>query len=165
MNEPGRPSGTRTDRTDVAVGLFLAGLGLLTLVVIIPLGVEMPPALRTPLTSPRLLPQIAAGAITLFGVVIAIQAMRGKGLPRTREDGSAPRGLLVVLAAIAGYFCLSEAIGAAAIACLVTLALLLLSGERRWPVLLFAGLILPFAAVTLLIRVGGVPLPTTFGRF
>lgn len=147
---------------DAVIGLTLTGFAAALYFVAIPGFVSVPPGTIRPLTSPQLLPQILAGLISVLGLAIAVAPLAvGASAPDDAEGdgGNIWQGLAIVLGAIVVYVTLVEWLGAILVAIVVTLALLLVRGEQRWPVLAVAGVAIPTAAVLLLQRVGNVPLP------
>ena len=144
---------------DVWLGIFIAAAAIFAALVVVPLAVEaVPGGARSWLQAPRFLPLVCLYTIGLLGVVIAIRSVRTP-VAKSRSGGIGLRAVALVGAAIALLSAGAQVLGTMAASVIICTALMVIGGERRFWVLAIAGVLVPIAAVLLLVRLAAVPLP------
>jgi putative tricarboxylic transport membrane protein len=97
-------------RHDLVAGLLAAGLGAAVV-----LHVRTFPELPEGRPGPGLFPGIVGALLVVFGLVLVVRAVRGRGLPAANPDeGVTAQGqlrALAVLGLVAGYLLLAETLG------------------------------------------------------
>ncbi|HFD16409.1 MAG TPA: tripartite tricarboxylate transporter TctB family protein [Rhodospirillales bacterium] len=153
-----------TRRRDLLLGIGVAAFALLLLLVVIPIGVDVPKAVRAAVLSPDLWPRVIAGALLLLGILLAVQAGFGEaGEEDWTESGFDPVAagrLLVTLALLLAYYWLVRRLGMVLASSLAILAFGLFGRTRHPRLLVATALLLPLLLWGFFYKVAGIPLPS-----
>ena len=153
-----------TRRRDLLLGIGVAAFAVLLLLVVIPLGVHVPKAVRAAVLSPDLWPRVIAGMLLVFGAVLALQARFGAG---DEDDWQAPGfdplaalRFLATLGLFLLYYWLVRRLGMVLASSLAILAFGLFGRTRHTLLLLATALVLPFLLWGFFYEIAGIPLPS-----
>ena len=150
-------------RFNLIASATLVGVGLLTLLYLIPAHIPAARALDQGLSA-RFMPTLAASVLTMLAFLLGVSVIlrRARGQPPLDEDNEDNEiqcfGLretvnaLILLAGAGVYVVLFQAIGFVAASALALFACLLLGGVRNWLLLGLVSLGLPLAISELLWR-------------
>lgn len=154
---------------DFMAGIVFVVFGLLTLVVLIPIGIQLPPSVQYRALSPSYWPNIVAGAITALGLALVIASLlASKKAPQsdpsaeTPEPDSSPWLAMRPFAALAICFALYfglEPLGFVLTTTIALAALMVLAGEYRPHVVIPVALIVPMAMHVFFTKAASVPIP------
>ena len=163
---------------DIFVGLAVTLLGGLVLWVLIPCSVVVPPSVKIATLSPAFWPKVLAGAITVFGLLIALQGFmksnaKSENPPGTEEAKAAPEAsappksskALRAGGAILGmlvYYLLVEPLGIILASVLIFPLFALLYGEKRIKILAPLAVLLPVGLYYFFTVAAHKPMPTGF---
>ena len=149
---------------DVWFGFGIAVASGMFIVWVIPNAVVSPESVRAIPLDPRFLPYALATLIGVLGVICAMQALIGPGVPKEAGEGFAFRRkwasrVAALIVAFAGYYLLPEWLGMLPVAIAVTGLLVWLQGEGSFWRGMAVAILLPAAVYIFFIAVAHVPLP------
>lgn len=149
------------DRKGLLAGLAFLLLGLLTVTVLIPYGIDEPSNVRFAVLSPSYYPRLVSLAMALIGLAILVRAVTVA--PSNEDDGPlspsalAKAGLVMVTLLLTAFALPYAGFILASFGALIVL--LLLAGERRPLIIVSVALILPVALHVFFTKVANVPIP------
>ncbi len=151
-------------RRDLLLGIGVAAFAALLLLVVIPLGVSVPKAVRAAVLSPDLWPRAIAAMLLLLGAGLAVQAWFAHDTDDNwRSPPFDPVAALRLLAAILlllVYYWLVRRLGMV-LASSLAILLFGLFGRSAHPRLLLAtALVLPLLLWGFFYKIAGIPLPS-----
>lgn len=158
---------------DTLFGALIAGFFLLFLFVVIPVGIPVPPGVRSTALSPAFWPRIVTVLMVVLGLMLMVQgilAARSRGAepaepPALPDEDLVPPGLARVRIAAAmammfAYYALVETVGMTTASILAFVGFAALYGERRWLLLGIVGVGLALALTLFFTDVAQVPIPS-----
>lgn len=148
---------------NLLAGLVLLAFGVLTLLVLIPYGVQNPSSVQYRALSPSYWPNIVAVAISVIGLALAVTAALRGASDDDRFTASDSlwltlRPFVALAICFALYFAL-EPLGFVLTCTLALAALMILAGEFRPHVILPVALIVPFGLHLFFTKAASVPIP------
>ncbi len=151
-------------RTDFWTGIGVLALGSALALVGVPEGVVSPRNVRILVLSPAFWPTILAWVMAFLGLVLALQAWRGRSLPHEVEAATAPSrpGLarLAVLAAGSVVFCaFATTLGLVWSSMIAFGVVMLLIGMTHRVAAIVLAILLPLALYAFFAHVALVPIP------
>ena len=158
---------------------FFLGVGLIVLFLFIFFWViptQIPAIVAHPLAhalAPSFLPSIMSLIIVILGCLIAVHAWRNSMAPAFDPSSSSGSGdgastdwqraaiirAVAALVAAFGYCVVFDALGALLSAVLITIFLIMLTGERSARTVLVAGVLVPTLIYVIFTRLAAAPLP------
>ncbi len=160
-----------TKRRDLLAGAMFLILGILTLVVLIPAGVDSPGNVEISALSPEFWPSVIAIAVVIVAIFLLAESYFLK-VPEVDADEDAEaeaqykldtlpgtlRTVVLMFALFLFYFALTT-MGVVASSIILMLAMMLFFGERKWKFILPISLLLPIVLYLFFLHVAGVPMP------
>ena len=154
---------------DLLAGLAFLGLGVLTLLVLIPFGIQQPQSVQYRALSPSYWPNIVAGALTALGLALVLSTwLSSRQSDKTEESptdkaGAAStwmtlRPMVALAICFALYFGL-EPLGFVLTTAIGLAVLMLLAGEYRVYVVLPAAILVPLGLHVFFTKAASVPIP------
>lgn len=149
---------------NLLAGLTFLALGALTLLVLIPYGVESPASVQNQALAPSFWPNIVAAAILAIGVALTGTSIvsRNQGDSDTQSTGSSGwlliRPLIALAICFALYFGL-EPLGFVLTCSIALAALMILAGEFRFWIVLPIAVLIPFGLHLFFTKAASVPIP------
>lgn len=154
---------------ELIAGMVFVVFGLLTLLVLIPFGIQQPPSVQYRALSPSYWPNIVAGAITALGLALVISTLLAArpNLPADETAGAsgaqaplwlALRPFIALAICFALYFGL-EPLGFVLTTTIALAALMVLAGEYRPHIVIPVALIVPMALHLFFTKAASVPIP------
>ena len=149
------------NKVELGIGLVFVAVFLVFLFVIIPIGIDMPRRLHSPLTSPSFLPSALGWILVGLGAALALKAFVFPAAKEVSEDTEPDRvwAIVFVILMIVGYWLLSGFLGMFLTACLISTVLIWFGGGRSWKLYFIGGFAVPLVVYLLFVRVAQVPLP------
>ncbi len=151
-------------RRDLLLGIGVAAFAALLLLVVIPLGVSVPKAVRAAVLSPDLWPRAIAAMLLLLGAGLAVQAWFAHETVDDWESPSAdPMPALRLLGAILlllAYYWLVRRLSMVLASSLAILVFGLFGRTRHPRLLLATALVLPLLLWGFFYKIAGIPLPS-----
>lgn len=158
---------------DTVFGALLAGFFLLFLFVIIPVGIPVPPGVRSTALSPAFWPRIVTVLMIVLGLMLVVQGMlaaRTRGMmaadpPAAPDDDHVPptvarARIAAAMAMMFAYYALVETAGMTAASIIAFVGFAALYGERRWLLLAIIGVGLALGLTLFFTDVAQVPIPS-----
>jgi len=149
---------------DFLAGLFFLVLGLVTLFVLIPIGIDEPANVQYRALAPSYWPQIVAVMLAVIGFSILARTI-GQSAPPAASEGVAHGGYLywraavVILGSFALYGVL-EWLGFVLTCAIALAALMLLAGERRPHVIAVIAAGVPMLLYLFFTKAASIPIPS-----
>lgn len=151
-------------RVELAIGIFTIAFSAILLAVLIPYGIVTPRKVRLLVLSPLFWPSILGVLLLLCGIILTIQGWLSS------DDASAEPGpeypgrpgvlrLAALLALIIVYYLAIPLLGMVWASVLAFLALIAITGTKRWISACVVALVLPLALYSFFNHVAGVPIP------
>lgn len=147
---------------NVWIGGAVAALGAAMVAIIIPLGVVVPAHLPARAISPAFWPWLSAWMLVVFGIVIAVQAVRQPAEPKAAKDGEYPLRPRRILGGFACMYLTWAAIPVIGLpgACGILIFVFGKAfGEKRTILLLAVSVVVPFLLYLFFSGIAGVPIP------
>ena len=145
----------------IGVGVVL--LGLLIFAVLIPFGIDQPGNVEHTALAPDFWPRIIAAAMMVMGGLLAIRPVPEEEDADGGEDAGPwlrrLPGLAVVLGALFGFYVLIPWLGMVVPGMALILGLMVLAGERRWPLAVAVAAGVPLLLYAFFVHVAGIPIP------
>lgn len=155
-------------KSNMASGIAFLALGLLTLAVLIPYGIESPSALQYRALSPSFWPNTVGVVLSLIGAALIVTSFFGHKTATERETTSeadaqsstwlSVRPLVVMLICFALYLAL-EHLGFVLTLTIAIAVLSILGGERRLWLIALTSVLTPLALYIFFTKATGVAIP------
>ncbi len=133
-------------------------IGLLTFFVLIPVGIVTPKSITTLSLSPDFWPKIVAVIFSLMGLAMIIKPKPPTQTEDTSFISRLPR-LLVVLAALFGFYFAVPQFGMVVPGMLLIFGMMWFAGERRWVLMGFIAILVPVLLYSFFVFVANIPIP------
>lgn len=159
------------NRKDLLTGALFLLLGLGTLFLLIPAGVDSPGRVEIAALSPEFWPRVIAIAVILVSLCLLAESHFLKA-PAEEQDEDAEkdaqykldtlpgtlRTVVLIFALFAFYFALTT-MGVVVSSIVLMFAMMLYFGERSWKFILPISILLPIVLYLFFLHVAGVPMP------
>lgn len=160
-----------TKRRDFFAGALFLVLGILTIVILIPSGVDSPGNVEISALSPEFWPRVIAFAVVFVALSLVAESYFLK-TPEVDADEDAEadaiykldtlpgtlRTVILIFALFLFYFALTT-LGVVASSIVLMLAMMLFFGERKWYYIVPISILLPILLYLFFLHVAGVPMP------
>ncbi|WP_170418814.1 tripartite tricarboxylate transporter TctB family protein [Ruegeria atlantica] len=161
----------QSKKKDLFAGALFLVLGILTLIVLIPVGVDSPGSVEISALSPEFWPRVIAMAVVVVALCLLAESYFLK-VPNLDEDEDAEadaaykldtlpgtlRTVILIFALFLFYFALTT-LGVVASSIVLMLAMMLFFGERKWYYIVPISIILPILLYLFFLHIAGVPMP------
>lgn len=148
------------DRNGLLAGVAFLLLGLISLMILIPYGIDVPSNVRLAVLSPSYYPRLVSIALAIIGAAVIARAA-GTGASDERaylSIAAMAKALIVILVLLGSAFALPHA--GFVVTCTGALAtLMLIGGERRPWLIASVSLALPMLLHFFFTKVANVPIP------
>ncbi|MFA3918705.1 tripartite tricarboxylate transporter TctB family protein [Ruegeria hyattellae] len=158
-------------RRDLFAGALFLVLGVLTIVILIPSGVDSPGNVEISALSPEFWPRVIALAVVFVALCLVAESYFLK-IPAADPDEDAEadaiyqldtlpgtlRTVILIFALFLFYFALTT-LGVVASSIVLMLSMMLFFGERKWYFIVPISVLLPIFLYLFFLHVAGVPMP------
>ena len=152
------------------IGLAVAALGLLTLFVLIPIGIDSPDYVEVLALAPEFWPIIVGCLFTLSGIFMAVRPFEEKeddeeGAPEPVPWLERLPKLALVLGCLFIFYFAAPYLGFVVPAFVLTLILAWFAEERRWHTLILVAIIPPVLLYVFFVFIANIPIPLGYFEF
>lgn len=157
---------TLLNNKNFVTGVVMLSVGLVTLFLLIPLGVDEPKKIKYAALSPSYYPRIIATGLCLLGLVIAIQSywsyLSETPQEEDRNDENRPdatQRITIVFGLLTAMALTLTTFGFVLVAALGLGAAIRFAGERNYLLIASMAIIIPLALYFFFQKVAGIPIP------
>ena len=158
------PETKMTLKKERFIGLAVAVLGLLTLFVLIPIGIDSPDYVEVLALAPEFWPIIVGCLFTLSGIFMAIRPFEEKdddeeGAPEPVPWLERLPKLAMILGCLFIFYFVAPYLGFVLPAVVLTFLLAWFAEERRWHTLILVSIIPPVLLYVFFVFIANIPIP------
>lgn len=161
----------QSKKRDIFAGALFLVLGIITLIILIPAGVDSPGSVEISALSPEFWPRVISIAVVLVALCLLAESFF-LTTPQIDPDEDAEadavykldtlpgtlRTVILIFALFAFYFALTT-LGVVASSIVLMLSMMLFFGERKWYYIVPISIVLPILLYLFFLHVAGVPMP------